>query len=770
MGFLDNVRLAEWLASLALQGLLVGAVIWLVLVALRRASPTLRSTAGICGVALLVALPILVLASQLLDSPRVRLQFEPRTTEVAENPVSAPITAEKSSADPKSLIVPPEKTLARAEQASARSWNLIPLMIVLGAIWVIGMVVAMVRMIAGMWALGRLRDCLPAAPDDQVAPVQEVLAHESGMTVPEADVYLSSEDLPPFCFGLRRYGIVLPASAAECEHALEATLAHEMAHLGQNDPALGVLQRIMAAVHWWNPFAHLINREVSLVREILCDREVVRVTGDAERYARFLVELNKKLIRPPGTLAAASATGAFHTMKERIRLLLSDDTCRPRPPRHGLRLGVAASLALLTGIAAFGIGTDFSNFARPPGAPESPVEEPDREIPTKGLLLHLPLQSDFADVSSREHPIKAMGDVRILDHAAYFDGDDDVLELPPLALNKHPFAISLWLKLTGAPSTHGILHQPSARTPLGHLHCMLRERSEVSIPYFGFMVEDLKGSGPVRPENGWTHLVFQHTGTHMEIWRNALLESKAMKPAYQGSPTPIFLGETPKWNNVNSSDWEGFMRELRIYQGSLDESEIRALKAEGHALGIPDTSNHVEPFYTVSTSNDKRALVAGLRIWFEDGYAVGMQPIFDSDDGRGKVENIEEAPLGKMLGEARGTEELIWPGPPFVMGGLFADRNDEGVTGIGVAYFKREGNRLNSDKVHMTNWIGQPPITRQPSLMGGNGKWILGVSARFGAGGRISRLGVIQPDFDRPAGAKTKEEIHAVGMRHWNFE
>src|SRR5262249_14889823 len=137
---------------------------------------------------------------------------------------------------------------------------------------------------------------------------------------------LTSSLLPvPGVVGLVRTRVVLPEDlAAELDDAsLEAVLVHEFVHVARRDPWLGLAQRLAAALYWWCPLMHKLNRRLGELGEHLCDDQVVHVQGAGDQYARLLIDLAERVV---GGSAVRTSIGLFgearNGLEGRVRRLL----------------------------------------------------------------------------------------------------------------------------------------------------------------------------------------------------------------------------------------------------------------------------------------------------------------------------------------------------------------------------------------------------------------------------------------------------------------
>ena len=194
----------------------------------------------------------------------------------------------------------------------------------------------------------------------------------------------------------------------------------------------------------------------------------------------------------------------------------------------------------------------------------------------RDMLLWLPLTENFDDISPNALVGEVLGDLHIDadSGAAVFDGDEDYALFPTLPLDDKPFAISVWLKLEGPLSNYSIFQQKDRGARSEHLHVMLRLDLN---PYFGFYMNDLRSPHSLSPEDGWRHLVFQFTGEEQQVWVDGELDISRRAGAFLGTSGPFEIGRSQSWTNVPAGMWHGKMRDLRVFDKTLTERQIRAL-------------------------------------------------------------------------------------------------------------------------------------------------------------------------------------------------
>ncbi len=195
----------------------------------------------------------------------------------------------------------------------------------------------------------------------------------------------------------------------------------------------------------------------------------------------------------------------------------------------------------------------------------------------KDLLLYLPLDRDLSDQSTNNHPVEAVGRVPIDAGGASFGGRRQWIEAPHIELNNRPFAVAFWLEDTSVERSVGLVEQLDRIRAHSHLHIMLRGNRQ---PYFGFRGSDLVSPVGVPRDGGWTHLVFQFTGTHQQIWMNGHLICTRESAPYAGEFGVTTIGKAPRWEDFSSKDLVGRVRDFRIYGRTLSANEIDLLKSD----------------------------------------------------------------------------------------------------------------------------------------------------------------------------------------------
>ena len=218
-------------------------------------------------------------------------------------------------------------------------------------LWLAGVMILAARLVVGY--LGTLwlrcdRRPLPAALAAKVA----WLGRRLGVTT-RCRVYLSARVGEAIAVGCFKPLVLIPlAWASELPtSALEAIIAHELAHIHRWDLWAMLLQRLAETLLFYHPAVWWLSRRLSLQRELCCDALAVSATRSPADYVLALEIISRRTSAPPLTLATAFLGGGKMNLLERVRHVLAGS---PREASAWWPAGLAALAAPL--LAAIAIG------------------------------------------------------------------------------------------------------------------------------------------------------------------------------------------------------------------------------------------------------------------------------------------------------------------------------------------------------------------------------------------------------------------------------
>lgn len=347
----------------------------------------------------------------------------------------APLTEEVRGADVPTTAHTAAVATPQSEQPPVLSVDLLQLA---AALWLTGALVALVRLLAGVWQGHRLH---------RTARADAALSALLGPARPaRADVAVSEHAHGPMVVGLWRPRILVPLTLVNALSAetLRDLLLHEAAHVQRRDLWASAIQRLVMALLWWSPFMHLMGRRLDAARESACDARAAMTTGSGQRYAQSLLNGVAALVHQREQRNALAVGMAVNRsgLSARIDQLLALD---PGRARVGLRMSTVGLCVLALGIhggVALAVTPRLGAPADPaPHAPAHPAEA----ARARGLVD----AAAAGDVASLR---RLVGEGVPVDASVFGDGT----ALISAARNGHLAAVDALLELGAQPD------QPSA--------------------------------------------------------------------------------------------------------------------------------------------------------------------------------------------------------------------------------------------------------------------------------------------------------------------
>ncbi|MBB5034834.1 M56 family metallopeptidase [Prosthecobacter vanneervenii] len=249
------------------------------------------------------------------------------------------------------VSVAPAKVLAVDAAPQVRSWDVNE--VVRGIRWFVWIIAAAVLMRllyqtvrVQLWAW-RLRE-----------PTQSEM---SGLPtgVPYERISVFEGEGTPCVAGWFFPVIAVPASAFQTLTPREWSwlLRHEAEHLRLHDTVVALLQNIVRACQWWNPFVHALMEEYARAREEMCDAAAVGGKRETTAYADFLLAWAAKPVAQQACVMPIAYSRPARRLKARLVALMEARGVRKKAGALFV-LGCLAFAVIAPMIAAsFGIAT-----------------------------------------------------------------------------------------------------------------------------------------------------------------------------------------------------------------------------------------------------------------------------------------------------------------------------------------------------------------------------------------------------------------------------
>lgn len=250
--------------------------------------------------------------------------------------------------------------------------------------WILGFSLRLVHIGRSMaWLYGPCLGSLQPPPAEWLARF-EALRVRSRVRIP-VRLGLSDRVDSLVVLGWLKPVVLVPAAAllALSPDALEAVLAHELAHVRRGDFLANVIQTFAEALLFYHPAVWWLSRRIRQEREHCCDDAAVLSCGDPILYASALAGLEELRIQPnliPDLAPAASGGRLMSRIQRLLRPRIANDTPTPLAALvPALLLMLALGAASLTATAADGpkpVDMKFSQIVikHQPEAPTYPAE------------------------------------------------------------------------------------------------------------------------------------------------------------------------------------------------------------------------------------------------------------------------------------------------------------------------------------------------------------------------------------------------------------
>ena len=104
---------------------------------------------------------------------------------------------------------------------------------------------------------------------------------------------ISSTINSPISFGWIEPTILLPIALVNqlSVKEIEAIILHEWAHILRNDFIINIITSLVQVILFFNPFSYLLNKEISLQREIACDNYVMNACVEKVDYLNAIYKI-----------------------------------------------------------------------------------------------------------------------------------------------------------------------------------------------------------------------------------------------------------------------------------------------------------------------------------------------------------------------------------------------------------------------------------------------------------------------------------------------
>ncbi len=138
-----------------------------------------------------------------------------------------------------------------------------------------------------------------------------------------AGLYCNALIVSPIMIGYFRPSIVLPVRELG-DQELPHIFMHELLHYKRRDMLYKWLVQLVVCIHWFNPFAYLLEKEVNKACELSCDEAVISMLDEPARreYGDMLISFLKPTNHCKDTLSFMTLSDGAEQLKERLGAIM----------------------------------------------------------------------------------------------------------------------------------------------------------------------------------------------------------------------------------------------------------------------------------------------------------------------------------------------------------------------------------------------------------------------------------------------------------------
>lgn len=229
---------------------------------------------------------------------------------------------------------------------------------VLIAVWIAGSIYNLLKYVHQSIRLYRSIHAVPSTHDMRIIScINEILAESCKNT--KVKIIQSREISIPMITGYFKPVICLP-DIQFSDDELKNILLHEWTHFLHKDAWAKLSVYLISSVFWWNPFVHMLRRDLNHILEIQCDLSITSQM-DEESRINYLDSI-LKVIRTAGkstlprtlpmNCAALISTNKTKKIEQRFNLVLDYDSGRKQ---HIFPVLLLCTMILLSFYASYNI-------------------------------------------------------------------------------------------------------------------------------------------------------------------------------------------------------------------------------------------------------------------------------------------------------------------------------------------------------------------------------------------------------------------------------
>ena len=196
-------------------------------------------------------------------------------------------------------------------------------LILICTIWVLGMMVAMIRLIGNISFALYVKNKFNFPVDEHWNDLLEKIGRQLGIKK-QVELLESAFVKSPVVMGVLKPVIFFPIGAINRLNVdeVEAILAHELAHILRNDYLINILLSVVESVFYYHPAIWWLNNQIKREREYCCDDIAIQYTGNSFNYAKSLVTVQEMAMYSPYLAMAFANHSNKNELMTRVNRLI----------------------------------------------------------------------------------------------------------------------------------------------------------------------------------------------------------------------------------------------------------------------------------------------------------------------------------------------------------------------------------------------------------------------------------------------------------------
>lgn len=169
----------------------------------------------------------------------------------------------------------------------------------------------------------------------------------------EISVYISPFITSPFLYGVFRPKVIMPSLDFKKEE-YQHVLMHELTHYKRRDVWVKYFLIVINSLHWFNPLAYMIRRDIDKYCEMSCDENIVILmnTNERRQYCKLLLNVLWHAADQKTKLYSAF-TDKQSNIERRVNMIMRTDGIRRKRWIRMTAILVTLSFAIVGSIVAY---------------------------------------------------------------------------------------------------------------------------------------------------------------------------------------------------------------------------------------------------------------------------------------------------------------------------------------------------------------------------------------------------------------------------------